>query len=75
MKLKKLKLHSAVVLNVPQMKAVRGGYGDPTDWGYLPELEITCGQFGGRCWRCISFGVMKFTGSQLDYCRYGGIFG
>ena len=76
MKLKKLKLHSAVVLNNSQMKAVWGrngyggnGYDDPIyDAGYLPEFEVICDQFGPRCWkwdqhlnRCV------FTGNPNDF--------
>jgi hypothetical protein len=79
MKLKELKLKSAVVLDNRQMKSVCGGYGyddDPIyDGGYLPEVVITCGQFEGRCFKSQVFYIAGIphrrclaTGDPKDFC-------
>ena len=76
MKLKKLKLHNAVVLNNSQMKAVwgRNGYDDPIDGGYLPEVRmITCSSAPvteggtGICWRWNGARCV-FNGNPIFFC-------
>ena len=53
-----------------------GGYGDSGGYGYdddtiygpyqLPEVVVTCGQDGGKCWDCQYVHVGGFSGN----CRY-----
>ena len=69
-----LKNLEGVIVPKPELKFIVGGC--EYDGGELPEVEITCGQNGGACWRCIQYfsgeytmTCMESTGNQRDFCH------